>query len=402
MIGDNLLKFSPSSRTGPVINNDGSMGRLLYEIAKCHQQSPEGCTSNAVWQTNPFDEECKECYMSLLEIPMCTATSGHNATVFRLEEKVWTRVSEQTRCFFSLVGNEYGIRTLYCDSYVLVLGHDWRDVDGAVDILKEEIKRFVREDAAAVAAMQVESVKVLEPEIKLSDLTCSIASDGESGVNSAVSGTVEKNRSDESRPASALYQNEYQGQSFDAKCDLKNDSVAQLPVGGAKTSDTAIGRGVESGEPFVTPQYTTDASIVDLQRVDVCRETRCAEIKQSAGEDANAISTEPKSPRLKWTPPKQEKAEQPQLSEKSDCLKETESNKRHITPLRDEDAPTSKKRLKSSQRMNGEYNGNALSESRSTTSGHHLCIPIPQWVQKHRSHFLHRKLSFALNSLLCN
>jgi hypothetical protein len=400
LIEDNLLRFSPSTYYDlPVINNDGSMGRLLYEIAvNCSgSHRPECSTSNAVWQTNPFDEECQMCFMSLLDIPV-----SDNA-VFRLEENVMARVTGQTGCSFSLVGNEYGIQTLYCEPYILVLGHEWRGVDGAVDILKEEVARFVREAAAAAAAARVESVEVREPEIKISDLSCSIASMESEEVE-------EQEKSDESKHA-----DEYQGQDIDGNdedlfsdgeiLEEKNCAVSDLnvhtskahaPATGAENCDTTNGQGGAGDEPFLIPQHNANVPIGDLQMREVRRETGCAKMNQTLEGNASAFSSEQMRSKPKWTPPKQSKAvEHPQLAEKSDCSNETKSNKRDISPLYNEydPSPSGSGDIKRT-RMNGpDRNGRAFSTSRSIISGHHLYIPIPLWIQKHRplQHNLYRK-----------
>jgi hypothetical protein len=125
-----LLMWSPSSSSDPYIRNDGSKGRLLYEIAaQCEgPHRPIESTSKAVMQRNPFDDYQKECFMSLLELP-CK---------FQIDQQkhLVTIIERQTGCSLKFVGNDYGIPTRYCEPYLLVLGPHWSNVDQAAEEMR--------------------------------------------------------------------------------------------------------------------------------------------------------------------------------------------------------------------------------------------------------------------------
>jgi hypothetical protein len=150
MVENILLNFPP--RVEPSLYNirikdDGSKGRLLYEAAaSCSgPHRPNESTSNAVHQLNPFDAGKNCCFMSLLELPRTvnkvkSIFHGH----FLSEAQVVTKVNSLAKCTFVVVGDDFGIKTRFCDPYILVLGQvgsHWRQVDKAIDILKLEIHK---------------------------------------------------------------------------------------------------------------------------------------------------------------------------------------------------------------------------------------------------------------------
>lgn len=141
---DILMNFRPTSPSDPAIKEDGSKGRLLYEIAaSCGgPHRPNGSTSRAVNQLNPFDPNQKHCYMSILELPY--TGSGSNKIFhgrFLLENKVSENVKNLTGCSFKVIGDEFGPIARYCDPYILILGQQWAKVDKAVVILANEIRK---------------------------------------------------------------------------------------------------------------------------------------------------------------------------------------------------------------------------------------------------------------------
>ena len=66
MIEEILLQFKLPGL--PSIGQDGSRGRLLYEISKSFGKNPRQSTSEAVTQLNPF-KVTKHCCMSIVEVP---------------------------------------------------------------------------------------------------------------------------------------------------------------------------------------------------------------------------------------------------------------------------------------------------------------------------------------------
>eukprot|EP00804_Cyclotella_cryptica_P024415 CCRYP_015864-RA/>CCRYP_015864-RA protein AED:0.00 eAED:0.00 QI:684/1/1/1/0.5/0.33/3/258/357 len=126
----------------PSIRGDGSKGRLMYHIAAncAGAHRPKDSTSRAVRQRNLFEGNL--CWMSLLELPFTVEKVGKKFHGhFLMKPNVIEKVKNESGCSFKLVGNDFGVPTMYCDPYVLVLGYHWTKVDQAVAILKEEIRR---------------------------------------------------------------------------------------------------------------------------------------------------------------------------------------------------------------------------------------------------------------------
>ncbi|KAL3777832.1 hypothetical protein ACHAWO_013052 [Cyclotella atomus] len=112
MIQDILLKFKLHGL--PPIGEDGSSGRLLYEIMKCFGKNPLQSTSGAVTQLHPFAKEQK--YHCIRDAPKIRAT---NCTVY-------------------LCGDEFDRPVRNGEPYALVVGNAtaWKGVDRAVAIVK--------------------------------------------------------------------------------------------------------------------------------------------------------------------------------------------------------------------------------------------------------------------------
>lgn len=146
MIVENILfKYRPSDEVSLSIADDGSRGRLAYDIAAATPgpHRPKDSKSRAVQQMNPFDDGML-CFMSVLDLPRTvnkfnTIFHGH----FLTDQHVITKVKSLTGCSFKIVGNDFGIATRFCEPFVLVFGnpHRWNRVDEAVEILKHEIAR---------------------------------------------------------------------------------------------------------------------------------------------------------------------------------------------------------------------------------------------------------------------
>lgn len=154
IIQDIFLKFRPS--VGATISNfsigdDGSRGRLAYDVAAAAAgpHRPKESKSCAVKQLNPFEGNL--CFMSVLDLPRTvnkvnTIFHGH----FLTEQQVITKVKSLTGCSFKLVGDDFGIKTRFCEPYVLVVSgphQHWNNVDQAVEILQREIATHQRKCA---------------------------------------------------------------------------------------------------------------------------------------------------------------------------------------------------------------------------------------------------------------
>lgn len=134
----------------PRIGNDGSSGRLIYEIAKCCPGShrPGGSTSNAVMQQNDPLGSLRNCAMSLVELPSeWTEEKGKKSHGSYLKKSwMFDNIRHKAKCNMHLCGDEFDRPVRYGDPYVLITGFstDWRGVDYAVEMVKDEIRKHQR------------------------------------------------------------------------------------------------------------------------------------------------------------------------------------------------------------------------------------------------------------------
>ena len=140
MIQDILLGFNLPGL--PAIRQDGSAGRLLYEIGKSCPGGhlPRYSTSNAVMQQmNPFHEYYKTCCMSLVELP----SDGGRIHGKYLEKHWFYDNIKKAGCSMKLCGDEFGCSTRYGRPYVLIIGspQGYQEVDRAVEMVKREMKK---------------------------------------------------------------------------------------------------------------------------------------------------------------------------------------------------------------------------------------------------------------------
>ena len=134
-------------------SDDGCKGRLLYELASScwGPHRPKDSTSGAVKQRDPFktDDPNYMVYMSVVDLPSkASSRKGERRSFhgkFLLAPLTLYRISQENGCRIKLCGDEFRIPVEYCDPYVLVMGKFWQNVDRAVDIVKEEIQRHLRQ-----------------------------------------------------------------------------------------------------------------------------------------------------------------------------------------------------------------------------------------------------------------
>ena len=138
MIQSLLLQF---------VGNDGSRGRLLYEVAQScwGPHRPNESTSNAVRDVNPFHNHPSEDYMSVVELPYNFTREGtpvHAASLLSRETLDRLKAAD---AFIRVVATEFKIPTKLCEPYALVCGKSYQSVDRGVDIVKEIIRRRKKE-----------------------------------------------------------------------------------------------------------------------------------------------------------------------------------------------------------------------------------------------------------------
>lgn len=122
------------------IYNDGSKGRLVYDIAlSCKgAHRPNNSTSRAVNTKSPFDG--RYTWMTVLELPF----RGENGrreyhTKYLLDSRLLGDI-KNAGCAIKLCGGECGIPTKQCNPYVWLTGTNSKTVDQAAAMIKDAIK----------------------------------------------------------------------------------------------------------------------------------------------------------------------------------------------------------------------------------------------------------------------
>ena len=121
------------------IQNDGSKGRLMYELAvSCWgAHRSKYSSSNAVKQRNPFNDY-RENFMSVVDLPS-EVIKGKRCFhgEFLLKAHVLGQIKKQSGCTIKICGDDFNIPVELCNPYVLVYGGSFKDVDRAVEIIKD-------------------------------------------------------------------------------------------------------------------------------------------------------------------------------------------------------------------------------------------------------------------------
>ena len=140
MIEEILLDFQLPNC--PKIGQDGSAGRLLYEIGNCCAggHRPGNSTSGALTQQrNPFDKTgTKKCCISLVELP----SDGDQFHVSFLQKGWLYKKIKETGCSIKLCGFQHDCPVSYGKPYVLIIGGttDVKKVDHACEMVKRVIQ----------------------------------------------------------------------------------------------------------------------------------------------------------------------------------------------------------------------------------------------------------------------
>jgi len=130
------------------VGDDGSRGRLIYEVAQScwGAHRPNQSTSNAVKDFNPLYNSEQQVFMSVVEFPFVCEEGGKK--IFHAAQNVLRKGSlakiQASGCFVLVVKNGYRISTDKSDPYVFVYGQTYRGVDKAVDTVKHVIRGHQR------------------------------------------------------------------------------------------------------------------------------------------------------------------------------------------------------------------------------------------------------------------
>eukprot|EP00804_Cyclotella_cryptica_P016816 CCRYP_001808-RA/>CCRYP_001808-RA protein AED:0.02 eAED:0.02 QI:136/1/1/1/1/1/4/2242/969 len=133
------------------IHNDGSKGRLFYDMAiSCsflHGYITEN--SKSVHQRNPFSDAKNREYIDVVELPYFnnpTTNSKEFSGHFLIckHAGILREVRHRTGCTIKICGDMFNVPVKYCDPYVFVYGEEKHRVDEAVNIIVNAIKDKLR------------------------------------------------------------------------------------------------------------------------------------------------------------------------------------------------------------------------------------------------------------------
>mmetsp|Transcript_30476 Transcript_30476/g.56297 ORF Transcript_30476/g.56297 Transcript_30476/m.56297 type:complete len:525 (+) Transcript_30476:104-1678(+) len=121
------------------VGNDGSRGRLIYELAlSCWgAHRPKKSTCNAVNARDPFDGDSGCRFITVLALPYHFNGGRrvyHAAQL--LKANVLARIRNEANSYIKVVGDEFRVPVKFCDPYVLVVGSCYQDVDKAAEIVR--------------------------------------------------------------------------------------------------------------------------------------------------------------------------------------------------------------------------------------------------------------------------
>mmetsp|Transcript_30474 Transcript_30474/g.56294 ORF Transcript_30474/g.56294 Transcript_30474/m.56294 type:complete len:523 (+) Transcript_30474:104-1672(+) len=130
------------------VGNDGSRGRLIYELAlSCWgAHRPKKSTCNAVNARDPFDgDRWGNKFMTILALPYHSSGGRkvyHDAKL--LTAHALARIRNEAKSYIKLVGDEFRVPVKFCEPYVFVVASSLKDIDKAAEIVREVIDKHVQ------------------------------------------------------------------------------------------------------------------------------------------------------------------------------------------------------------------------------------------------------------------
>eukprot|EP00970_Alexandrium_tamarense_P020421 scaffold15216_cov241-Alexandrium_tamarense.AAC.2 len=177
-----------------LIDNDGSMGRLIYDMAlPCSALHHRLDGSTSVKHRDPFSPSNKLVYMNIVELPYKQTKSGKDFHAAFLIDKNTGILGHCEPCTVKICMDRFNIPVEYGDPYVFICGRHADEVDRAVRIVKESIAKECRdfeeltvddpllEISAGATILQHQS----SPSRKLDDMDISEEKEEEGGAASA-------------------------------------------------------------------------------------------------------------------------------------------------------------------------------------------------------------------------
>ena len=134
MIIDLLLEY---------VGNDGSRGRLVYDLGiSCpgsHFHRHQHSYSRAVQTNDPFGEDARVCFMTILPLPGFRQGIQLNTRLYNANFQ--RRLRQEAGSHIKVIGNagSQEIPCRFCDPYVAVMGSSVEGIDRAVRMIEAEL-----------------------------------------------------------------------------------------------------------------------------------------------------------------------------------------------------------------------------------------------------------------------
>lgn len=124
MIIDLLLEY---------VGNDGSRGRLVYDIGiSCPgPHNPQHSYSRAVQTNDPFGEDARVQFMTILPLP------GFRGRLYNADFQ--RRLRFEADSHIKVIGDNFEFPCRFCDPYVAVMGPAVEGIDKAVRMIEAEV-----------------------------------------------------------------------------------------------------------------------------------------------------------------------------------------------------------------------------------------------------------------------
>ena len=123
------------------IDDSAAKGRLTYEVASSctGPHRPKESTSNAVGWRGPNGPG----FLSLVELPFVFHDGIRSFHAHRILQTQKTQHMKRLGCLIKIYGDDFGAPLKYCDPYALLSGGSWQNVDEAVEIVRDALKRHM-------------------------------------------------------------------------------------------------------------------------------------------------------------------------------------------------------------------------------------------------------------------
>ena len=153
------------------IDDAGAKERVIYEVASSYTgpHCPRDSTSKAVrWKDSNGDQR----FLTLIKLSSpYILHDGCNAFHADIQELEKSEQMNHLSCQIKLYGDVFGFKLKYCNPYVLVSGHSWTNVDKAVEMVRNVVKKYNQlEPPLELTQSQPPAQQMLPPKLEHIDV----------------------------------------------------------------------------------------------------------------------------------------------------------------------------------------------------------------------------------------